>query len=250
MTAESAQIPHDAGVWAVIPISGQDPEFRHGNWPVLAGRSLLEYTFEAVRRSGLARWTVVSTDDRRIADEAARSGLLVPSLRPPHMRQASMAKVLYDAAQRIARSDLGTPQWIVRLQVTYPFRPPNLIDDAVATVLSRDLDSAFAAYPEHHTFWYLDETDGPTRLTTDWRQPRDERAPVYRELSGLFSMVHVDVLARDAVLGDRLGIIPVHDLVSTVDIHSAQGMVVARLLAGSLPEAWEGATGFPSGAAE
>ena len=53
-------------ILAVIPISGQDPEFKRG-LPRLNNRSLLGYTFDAVQSSKLVGRAIVWTDDERVA---------------------------------------------------------------------------------------------------------------------------------------------------------------------------------------
>ena len=108
-------------------------------------------------------------------------------MRPRATRRNSMAELLNDAVEYLEGAEKGyRPQWIVRLQVTFPFRPDDFIDRAIKTVIDKKLDSAFVALPEFDTFWRL-ETDGvPERLTTDTRVPRARRDPIYRWFGGLF----------------------------------------------------------------
>jgi CMP-N-acetylneuraminic acid synthetase len=217
-------------ILAVIPVSGQDTEFRRG-WPELGGRSLLEYTFDAVRGSRLIRRAIVATDSRQIAAAARTAGLEVPFVRPRRQRRLPMAQLLKDLVVHTERIDpTYRPDWIVRLQVTFPFRAKGFLDSAIRTVLSQDLDSAFAAWPEFDTFWYLGDS-GPQRITTDTRVPRSKRVPIYRELGGLFSMVHRTVLDSGSLYGERLGIIPLETMLSSVDIHAVHGFEMATLVA-------------------
>lgn len=218
-------------ILAVIPVSGQDPEFRRG-WPELAGRSLLEYTFDAVHDSRLIARAIVATDNRRIAEAGRAAGFEVPFVRPPRQRALPMAQLLKDLVMHVERLDARyRPEWIVRLQVTFPFRARGFVDNAIRTVLSQDLDSAFAAWPEFDTFWDLGESGTPRRITTDTRVPRSKRMPIYRELGGLFSMFHRSVIARGSLYGERLGIIPLETMLSAVDIHAVRGFEMASLVA-------------------
>lgn len=220
-------------ILAVIPVSGQDSEFRRG-WPELAGRSLLEYTFDAVRDSRLIGRVIVATDNRRIADASRAAGFEVPFVRPPRQRALPMPQLLKELVAHIERLDARyRAEWIVRLQVTFPFRARGFVDGAIRTVLSQDLDSAFAAWPEFDTFWYLGESGTPQRITTDTRVPRVRRVPIYRELGGLFSMFHRSVLDRGSLYGERLGIIPLETMLSAVDIHAVHGFEMASLVANS-----------------
>jgi CMP-N-acetylneuraminic acid synthetase len=224
------------GILAVIPVSGQDPEFRRG-LPRLGDRSLLDFTFDAALAARRVTRVVVSTDDRRIADAARRAGIEVPFLRRPSARREPVVRALEQTVQALegGHSPFVT-EWVVRLQVTYPFRETGFIDRAIATVLAQDLDSAFVAFPEFDTFWYMNG-GLPERITTDVRVPRARRRPIYRELGGLFSMVRRDVLARGTMYGERLGILPTASVVSAVDLHGVHGLDLARLIAGRQPRA-------------
>ena len=216
---------------AVIPVSGQDPEFSHG-LPTLGGRSLVDFTFDAARAARRLSRVIVSTDDRRIAQAARAAGLDVPFVRPRATRREPIAQVLDAAVRHLeVRGPVGGPDWVVRLQVTYPFRERGMIDRAIATVLAQDLDSAFMAFPEFDTFWNLTADGSPERITTDTRVPRARRRPIYRELGGLFSMVRRDVLAGGSMYGDKLGILPITSVVSAVDIHGVHGRDLAALIA-------------------
>jgi CMP-N-acetylneuraminic acid synthetase len=220
-------------ILAVIPVSGQDAEFRRGV-PRLAGRSLLDYTFDAARDSRMITRTIVSTDDTRIARASRAAGMEVPFLRPSTLRRAPMAQVLRQAVEAVEHRDHGyRPDWVVRLQVTYPFREQGFIDRAIRTVLTQDLDSAFCALPMYDTFWHVAGESGPTRLTTDTRVPRAKRQPIYRELAGLFSIVSRPVLAAGTLHGERLGIIPTESIASSVDVHGFHGFELASLIAGN-----------------
>lgn len=222
-------------ILAVIPVSGQDPEFRRG-LPKLGRRSLLDFTFAAAQAARRVTRTLVTTDDRRIADVARRAGIDVPFVRPKTSRRAPIAEVLEQAVEFLEREEPGySPDWIVRLQVTFPFRDRGMIDRAIATVLAQDLDSAFMAFPEYDTFWYING-GAPERITTDTRVPRARRRPIYRELGGLFSMVRRDVLARGTLHGDKLGILPSEAVTSAVDIHGVHGQDLAALIAATRPD--------------
>lgn len=219
-------------ILAIIPVSGQDREFR-GDMPVLGSRPLLDYTFAAIRRSTLVGRTIVSTDDRRIADASRAAGFAVPFVRRTGERRAPMAEIISKAVQALERKHRGyRPEWIVRLQVTYPFRDADFIDRAIAAVLAQDVDSAFAAFPEFDSFWQLDDSGRPTRITTDTRVPRSTRPPIFREMGGLFSMVHRSVVERGLLYGERVGIIATDSVRSSIDLHSTHGFELAQIIAG------------------
>lgn len=221
-------------VLAVIPVSGLDPEFRRRT-PMLGGRPLTDYTFEAALAAKSLARVVLSTDSAKIAKAGRAAGVDVPFVRSERSRRLPMAQVLMHAVDFVEKRDRSfRADWIVRLQVTFPFREPGFIDSAVRTVLAQDLDSAFIALPEYDTFWLLRPDGTPERITTDTRLPRARRRPIYRELGGLFSMVHRSVLEQGTMHGERLGIIPTEAIISAIDLHATHGEQLAEVAATTL----------------
>lgn len=221
-------------ILAVIPVSGQDPEFRRKT-PMLGGKPLTSYTFEAARAAKSLTRVVLSTDSAKIAKAGRAAGVEVPFVRSPRTRSLPMAQVLLHAVEAVETQHPSfRADWVVRLQVTFPFREPGFIDSAVRTVLAQDLDSAFIALPEYDSFWLLTSDGTPERITTDTRLPRAKRRPIYRELGGLFSMVHRSVLEQGTMHGQRLGIIPTEAIISAIDVHAVHGGQLAEVAASTL----------------
>lgn len=67
---------------ALIPAKGASTRLPRKNVRLLAGRSLLAWTADTVRASGVADRIIVSTEDEGVAEEARRLGLDVPFMRP------------------------------------------------------------------------------------------------------------------------------------------------------------------------
>ena len=220
-----------AEVVAIVPVSGQDPEFR-GRMPLLARRPLLDYTFDAIKASRLITRAVVATDSRRIAAASRRAGIEVPFIRSARTRKQPIGDVLRSIVEALeSDSPRYRVDWVVQLHVTYPFREKGFIDRAIRTVLAQDVDSAVVVFPEYESFWHLDGDGVPRRITTDVLVPRVKRTPIYRELGGLFSMISRDVIMSGAVHGSRIAIIPTRSAVAPIDIHGTHGLQLAQLVA-------------------
>ena len=218
-------------ILAIVPVSGQDPEFR-GRMPALGGRPLLDYTFDAIKASKLITRAVVATDSRRIATASRRAGIGVPFLRSSRTRRQPIGHVLRSIVEAVeAEAPRHRIEWVVQLHVTYPFREKGFIDRAIKTVLAQDVDSAFVVFPEYESFWHLDGDGVPRRITTNVLVPRAQRTPIYRELGGLFSMISREVVMDGGVHGQRIAIIPTRSAVAPVDIHGTHGLQLAQLIA-------------------
>jgi len=218
---------------AVIPISEADIEFAGDRMPLLAGRALLEYTFRAAKESRFVDRLIVSTDSARIAEACKASGVDAPFIRPPELANpnAPITEVLRYTLEWLREHERIEPDWVTMLLVTYPFRPKGFVDTFIQTVLSEDLDSAFAAIEEGHSHWVLREGAQPELVSFGADVAKAYRRPLFRELSGLMSMATRETILAGKLYGQKLAIIPTHDARSTVNVHDPIGQQFAELLA-------------------
>ena len=72
-------------VLGLIPAKGGSTRLAKKNIRQLAGRSLLAWTAEAARASGVIDRLIVSTEDDEVAAAAREIGLEVPFMRPPEL---------------------------------------------------------------------------------------------------------------------------------------------------------------------
>jgi CMP-N-acetylneuraminic acid synthetase len=178
---------------------------------------------------------VVSTDDARVAEAARELGADVPFIRPKALvaRDVPLAKVLQHAVKCLDNDDTPAVDLVALLEITHPVRPAGLIDKVIEVVLRESLDSAFAAREERHAFWTFDEAGNLTRVRPRDEIPRSELQPLYKEMGGLVTVIRADFVRRGERLGERVGVVPVRDLSSLVDLHDEDGLLLAERLLGS-----------------
>ena len=220
-------------VLAVVPLAGSDPEFRGGLVPKLAGRSLLAYTHRAFAECARVDRVILSTDSEAVAKAARRDGWDVPFLRPSTLGnpETGITDVLRHAVEWFGTREEYLPDWVLMGTVTYPFRPAGFVERFIETVMARDLDSAVAVVQERQAHWMVDDDGTPQLVTYGGHTPKAQKRTVYRELSGLVSLVRREVIRSGRLYGDRLGVIPVQDSMACVNIHDANGWALAELLA-------------------
>ena len=138
----------------MIPARGGSKGIPRKNLALLAGRPLIAYTCEAARESRRLTRTIVSTDDREIADVAVRHGAELPFLRPAALAadDTPMLDVLVDLLETLAARQQFRPDAVVLLQPTSPFRRAEHIDAAVVLLESSDADSVVSVVPVPHQF--------------------------------------------------------------------------------------------------
>jgi CMP-N-acetylneuraminic acid synthetase len=150
-------------VLAIVPARGGSKGVPGKNLRKLAGRTLLDYTAQAARDSGVIDRIVLSTDSAEIADAGRRAGLDVPFMRPAALAQddTPMLPVIQHAIDTLA-ADGWTMDVIVLLQPTSPLRRPAHVRDAVTLLRETKADSVVSVIelPRHLSPDYVMRIDG------------------------------------------------------------------------------------------
>ncbi|MGH9771712.1 MAG: cytidylyltransferase domain-containing protein [Candidatus Acidiferrales bacterium] len=119
----------------------------------LLGKPLLAYTAEAALASKRLTRTVLSTDDREIAEIGRQLGLDVPFLRPAELARddTPTIPVLQDVVRRLEAAG-ESYEAIMTLQPTNPLRRVEDIDGAIDLLESSGADSvlSFVDVGERH----------------------------------------------------------------------------------------------------
>jgi CMP-N-acetylneuraminic acid synthetase len=221
-----------AYVVAIIPVRGGDPETPQTGMLSVAGRPLLAYTIDAARASRYIQRIVVSTDDPSVAALARELGAETPFLRPSSLaaRDVPLGHVLRHAINWLDAHVTPAPDLIALLEITHPVRPAGLIDKVIEVVLTENVDSAFSAREERHEFWTFDEHGELNRVRPRDETPRDVLPPLYKEMGGLITVMRPEVARAGRRLGERVGVVPVRDPSSLVDLRDDDGRRLAELL--------------------
>lgn len=216
-------------VIAIVPIRGSDEEFQRG-MPLLGGKPLLEYTFQAAKESRLLNRVLVSTDSPAIARACREYQAEAPFLRPASLSQPAVSEtdVLKHCVEWIEHQEGYRADWVVKLEITHPFRPRGVIDQVIETALSTRVDSAFVVYEDRNSYWTLDESGQPQQVGQEVDVPRRARRPFYKDLSGLAAITRAANILQGKLYGTNIGLIPLRDLFAIVDTHEGQGPASER----------------------
>lgn len=142
-------------VLALIPARGGSKGVSRKNVRLLGDRPLLAHAVDAARASKLITRIVLTTDDEEIATVGRRVGCDVPFLRPPTLAadDTSMLEVIRHALNMLRTAEQYTPETIVLLQPTTPFRLGADIDDALTLLTNRNFDAVVSVVevPTHYS---------------------------------------------------------------------------------------------------
>lgn len=141
-------------ILAVIPARGGSKNILRKNIKPLAGKPLIEYTFDAAKASKLLNKIVLSTDDKEIADIGRQSGVEVPFLRPEELAgdNCPTLPVIQHAVDFLEEKEKYTPNYIVILQPTSPLRTAEHIDEALRILIETGADSVVSVTEVPHRY--------------------------------------------------------------------------------------------------
>jgi CMP-N-acetylneuraminic acid synthetase len=221
--------------FGVIPARGGSKGLPGKNLRKLGGLSLIGQAIASARESGLLARFIVSTDSEEIAAEAERHGAPVPFLRPAELAtdEAGMLGVLQHAVRWLESSGGVTPDVIVTLQPTSPFRRGAEIDATIRRVAETGAHSAQTLCEASYHPYFMKTLDGDRTvpLFPDGHTyvRRQDAPPVYQP-SGAVYVTRYDTLMRHGhILGeDNRGIVMGFE--ASVNIDTEWDFLFAELL--------------------
>ena len=124
-------------VLAVVPARGNSKSIPRKNIRPLGGVPLIAYSIAAGLQSRAVTRTIVSTDDEEIAAVARQYGAETPFMRPEEFSRDETLDfpVFKHALEWLAEHEDYHPDVLIQLRPTSPFRPPELLDQAVQLLL-------------------------------------------------------------------------------------------------------------------
>ena len=226
--------PASLEIAAIIPV-------RTSAGGVDADERLLRLSIEAAQAAEHIDRVIVASDDKSLAGKVAAWGAEAPFVRPAALSKSGVRsdQVLQYALEQL--EDQGySPDLIVPLEVTYPFRPAGLLDGLIERLLNFGLDTAIAAFAEQRPYWSL-HSEGLV-LNAEYQQARSEREPLHVGLLSLGCVTYAEFVRQGSRLGKRIGIYEIDDPFAAIEIRSADDLALLDLLADVVP-AWRAKRG-------
>ena len=223
-----------ATVIGLVTARGGSQGVPRKNVRIVAGKPLIEWTIEAALKSACLNRVIVSTDCPEIAAVSAAAGADVPFLRPAHLAEdgTTHIEVVRHVIEWLAEHEGSTPDYIMTLQPTSPFRTERDIDQAVALALA---DNAFAVVSVReavdHPFLSMrmgDDGSLERCVTPDWADLRRQNLPGVYVLNGAIYLNRVDHLLVHGQLSPDGAFGYVMPLDRSLDIDDEQDMDVAQ----------------------
>ena len=141
-------------ILSIIPARGGSKGIRLKNLVRLDGKPLLHYTIMASLESKLVDRTIVSTDNKKIAEQAKKFGAEVIT-RPKQLAtdESLLEPVIQHVLDFLKAKKKYRPDIIVLLQNTSPLRSSEYIDGALSLLIKKKYDSVLSGYPWQVFSW-------------------------------------------------------------------------------------------------
>lgn len=214
-------------VAAVIPVKGE---------PVtVAGKPLLAYTIEAAKESKYIKKVIVSTDNEKTAQLARKLGAEVPFMRDASYSQpyVDLEKVYQYTLHELEERKI-LPDILVLLEVTFPFREKNLIDDMIYQLVDQGLDTVVPAKQEFNSCWI--EEDGNYKRIDEGFIPREFKKPVYTSFKGLGCVTHAVFVREGKMFGGNVGMYTITNPHAFIEVRDKNSLPLAE----QLMKEWKG----------
>lgn len=198
-------------VLGIIPARGGSKGIPQKNIALLAGRPLIEYTFDAAKESKLIDRLIITTDNEEIADLAKKNNVEVPFLRPKELaRDDTPTLPVIKHAVDFMEGKLGyVADIIIILQPTAPLRKARHIDEALNLLINSDADSIVSVVKVPHQYnpyftmkimddklsFYKKEGIGLTR--------RQDLPKTYSRNGAIYALRRKTLTEKKSIYGDR-----------------------------------------------
>ncbi|MFH2047114.1 MAG: acylneuraminate cytidylyltransferase family protein [Pseudomonadota bacterium] len=143
-------------VVCVIPARGGSKGVPRKNIKKLADKPLIAYTIEHALQSRYIDRTIVSTEDKEIADISKQYGAEVPFLRPESLAgdEAATVDVLLHAINWLEEEEKYNFDILVLLHTTTPLRAVKDIDSSIEMLLGTKADNVFSVTEAHRNPYF------------------------------------------------------------------------------------------------
>ncbi len=213
---------------AIIPVGGEFLGKEKRNLALLNGNPLIKFSIDYAKSIEEIERVIVATNDLEIAEYSKKCGAEVPFLLPEEvcMKGVMIAEVLKKVLDLLKEKENYSPDFVVFLEATHPLREKFWMKEMIKLVNSGEFDHVFLAKPEKDNFWKLE--NGSPILLEEKTSIREQKQPIYREISGLGSVIKTQVVISKNRLGEKVGLIPINTIHSIVDVKKEEDLFLAQ----------------------
>jgi len=205
---------------------------KNKNTQKISGKSLFRHTLDYAKKSKYITNIVVSTDDKKIYEEAKKDCFVIYPRPKKLSNDKSTSESALQHTLRIFENKFGKVEYVSYLQVTEPFRPNNILDKCYKKILNnKKIDSCFAAYQQEKNFWQFNGKKFIRLSDKNQRyKPRQLKKPVFREDTGVALVTKSKFIRKGERIGRHVEIIKYKGYSYNIDINLPEDLKIARIM--------------------
>jgi CMP-N,N'-diacetyllegionaminic acid synthase len=192
----------DHVVVCVIPARGGSKGVPRKNIKSLADKPLIAYTIKQSMQSEYIDRTIVSTEDKEIADISRQYGAEVPFVRPDDLAgdQVATVDVLLHAINWLEEKENYKFDILVLLHTTAPLRAVKDIDSCIEMLWNTKADNVFSVTEAHRNpYFNIVEInpDGKVQLSKEGSFTSRQSAPKVYDMNASIYVWWKDILKKE-----------------------------------------------------
>ena len=222
-----------------IPSRSGSKRLKDKNIKLLNNKPLIAYTIEAAKQSKKLSRIICSTNSKIHADIAQSFGAEVPFLRPEELAvdKTSDREVLLHFINWVKENEKTTPDYIVLLRPTTPFKNGELIDNCISAIEDSDFSSIRTVTKVagvFHPYWMYKKEDKRLEPFIKGieisKYYQSQMLPTCYRLNGVVDILKTENIIRsENMYGNNIGSIEV-EAEKTVDIDDLSDFKFAEFL--------------------
>lgn len=227
-------------VLAIIPARGGSKGIKRKNLVDFMGKPLIAHSIDHAKLSSLINRVIVSTEDAEIKSIAQEYGAEVPFNRPRELAEDHVLDipVFQHVLKVLKETESYTPDIVVHLRPTTPFRRPEWIDEAIELMINTPhADSVRSvSTPEKHPYrMFTLDKEGFLDPLMKHEHPipyllrRQDLPPVYYYNCVIDVTKPSTIFNKDSMTGDKIFPYTMNPE-DVIDIDSPRDLEIARLL--------------------
>lgn len=218
----------DKKIIAIIPARGGSKGIPRKNVKDLAGKPMISYIIESVKKTEGIDRVIVSTEDEEIARVSKEYGAEVPFIRPSELAEDEIATlpVLQHALEWLEKNENYIPDYVLLVYPTSPLLKTERIREAIDLCLKLNSDSVVSVHYDKGQ--YLVEVEGgwsrlyPTKIANrQWMKP-------LAKINGAIFLTRAEILKRQPV-ADKIDIL-VMDKEENIDVDHIEDFEKVELI--------------------
>lgn len=144
----------ERNILGIIPARGGSKTIPKKNLYPVCGKPLIEYTFDAAKKSKYLSRIILTTDNEEISLFGRNNGIEVPFLRPDNLSgdDTPTLPVVQHAVDYLEKTEGYLSDIIIILQPTSPLRKAHHIDIAIEMLMTTGADSVVSVVEVPHIY--------------------------------------------------------------------------------------------------